>query len=405
MTAMHQVVPVLLPGDATSDHSLQLQRLLLDMGFESEIFVQAVHPSLADRARLLGEIPTSRQPDTLWLYQLSAASGIAEWLAGRREPFAINYHNVTPPHFYRRWEPAVAADQRWALRQTAHLADRASTAICDSSFNAANLALLGYSSTFVAPVLVDVDRFSIEPARDLMSSLGAAKSEGGSDWLFIGRIAPHKAQHRVVGAFAAYRRLYDPSARLALVGGGSTSRYGSALSRYTEALGLGAAVTVASGIDHAALVAHLVNADVCVSLSEHEGFCVPILEALAHDLPVVARDAGAVAETLGQGGLILNARDSDDPAVVAAAVHTVLGDGELRARLAIAGRQRLDHFSLANSRAVMVQAIHGFVERAGMSSTRSSMGRASVGGSAGALKAASAGSAGSPPRSPMGLSA
>ena len=141
--AVHQLVPMLVPGDATSQHAIQLRRLLHDMGLESEIFAAAIHDSLHDDGMLVHELPERRLPGTLLVYQMSSGSPMVETARVRKEPLAINYHNLTPANTYDRWEPSIAADQRWARRQVANLSSRACLAICDSTYNARELVSHG----------------------------------------------------------------------------------------------------------------------------------------------------------------------------------------------------------------------------------------------------------------------
>ena len=173
-------------------------------------------------------------------------------------------------------------------------------------------------------------------------------------WLFVGRLAPNKCQHDLIKALAAYRRLYDPQARLHLVGGSSSNAYRTALEAFVDHLDLGEAVFLHGGVSPGALVAHYRAADVFVCLSEHEGFCVPLLEAVHHRLPVVALAEAAVPETVEGAGVLLPAKE---PARVAAAVHRVLGDPDLRAALVVAGTARLADFALERTRPVLLDAI------------------------------------------------
>jgi len=172
-------------------------------------------------------------------------------------------------------------------------------------------------------------------------------------------MAPHKAQHDIVKAFAAYRRGYDAAARLTLVGGASSSAYQRTLEGSVEALGLGGAVRMRGSIPQGELAAHYATADVFVCLSDHEGFCVPLLEAMASGLPIVAYAATAVPEMLGGTGLLLPRKD---PATVAAACHRVAIDTPLRERLSAAGRARLTRFSRARSEATMLNALRPVLE-------------------------------------------
>jgi glycosyltransferase involved in cell wall biosynthesis len=195
----------------------------------------------------------------------------------------------------------------------------------------------------VIPVLVDYRRVGAPPDRRVAAELAAAKARGGADLLFVGRIVPSKGQHQLVAALWAYRRLYDPAARLHLVGGSSSFAYLKALRGFIAELGLVDAVRITGDVSDAALAAYFAAADAYLSLSAHEGFGVPLVEAMAAGVPVVARRVGAVAETVGDAALLV---DGPDPTYVAAALHRVIADGTLRQLLVEAGRRRLPAFGL-----------------------------------------------------------
>jgi len=240
------------------------------------------------------------------------------------------------------------------------MAGRADLAVAVSAYNERELVDAGFATTTVAPVLVDLDELDREVDPEALARLQEAKANGGSDWLFVGRLAPNKAQHDLVKALAVYRRLYDPRARLHLVGGSSSAAYDTALASYVAALGLEGAVDLAGSVAPGVLAAHYRAADVFVCLSEHEGFCVPLLEAFHHRLPVVAFAAAAVPETLGRAGVLLA---SKAPATVAAAIHRVVGDPALADTLATAGAARLEDFRLERARARFAEVVEGLVAR------------------------------------------
>ncbi len=358
---VHQLVPSAVPGDATTAHTLQVQRLLRDLGYASKIYATAIHRDLEDRVRLVRELPRGQRRHFI-LYQLSSASPLADLLLDLRDPVAVNYHNITPASFFEGWDPTAVQALRSAAVQAAQVGRIASVGICDSAFNAADLRDKGWTSTTVAPILLDLADFEAEADKATADRLARRRDRGGADWLFVGALTPHKAQHRLVEALASYRATYDPAARLTLVGRPVCPPYATALARYVAALGLTGAVELTGGVSHEELVAHYEGADVLVSASEHEGFCVPLLEALHHDLPVVARAAGAVPDTLGPAGIALT---DFSPPVVAAAVDRVLTDPDLRGRLARAGADRLVHFGLQRTRATMARALKAWVESGG----------------------------------------
>lgn len=356
MTAIHQFVPTLAPRDAVGTHYLAVQAALRGAGYASEIYALEAKEEFKRLAQPFQSFRGGRPGEATWLlYHSSVGSPVADFVASRPEPLLVDYHNITPATFFVRWEPVVAGALSLGRRQLQRLAGRSALGLADSSFNAEELDTIGFSPTAVVPIMLDVDALdSVTPDRACADRLLQAKAAGGADWLFVGRLAPNKAQHDVVKAFAAYRRFHDPRARLHLVGGSSSHSYETALHEFVDALGLGAAVELAGPVSDAQLRAHYAAADVFVVCSEHEGFCVPLLEAMHRDVPIVAYACAAVPETVGDAALLL---DTKRPAVVAAAVARVMDDEQLRRGLVDAGRARLGEFSLDRSRRKLLDAI------------------------------------------------
>jgi glycosyltransferase involved in cell wall biosynthesis len=361
VSGVHQFVPALLPGDATGQHTLEVRNVVRGLGLESDIYAEALHPDLAGEGSHFTEYSRRRARGDVLLYQMAVASTIADFLYVQPEPLAIDYHNVTPARFFRQWEPDVASNQTWGRAQLARMADKCRLAIADSAFNELELVEHGYGPTAVVPILIDLASFERDVDERALEGLMRAKAGGGADLLFVGRLSPNKAQHDLVKALFAYRRLYDPKARLHLVGRSASARYRSALGAFVRELGLSGAVDVAEGVSQAELSAYYRAADVFVSCSEHEGFCVPLLESMHHGVPVVAYSAAAVPETLGEAGILL---DSKEPARVAAALDKVLADPGFREALVEEGRRRLPEFSLERSRAKLEAALRSVLPAA-----------------------------------------
>jgi glycosyltransferase involved in cell wall biosynthesis len=210
----------------------------------------------------------------------------------------------------------------------------------------------------VSPVLLDPKELAGTPNARLLQRLQKETAGGGTRWLFIGRVAPNKCQHDVLAAFAVYREVYDPRARLTLVGGRTSNVYYRSLELLADELGVGAAVEFTDTISHEEKLACYRAADVFVCLSEHEGFKVPAVEAMHFGIPVVAYAATAVPETVADAGVLLPTKD---PLVVAAAVDRVMTDDPLRTSLVEAGRRRAEDFSLARTSARLLELLDGFV--------------------------------------------
>ncbi len=352
---VHQFVPALIPRDATGSHTLLLRQALRDAGWPSEIFAEATHADLADESIPVEQYARRAVPGDVLVYQFSTSSMMADLLAVRPEPLIIDYHNITPPELSEGWESAaIVARAHEARRQLAQLAPRAALGLADSPFNERDLVAAGCRRTTVTPVLVDHRRLGAPPDHPLGERLEAEKAAGGSDWLFVGRLVRSKAQHELVQALWAYRRLYDPRARLHLVGSAPAPRYREAVVAYATDLGLAQAVRLPGEVSDSALAAYFAAADVYVSLSSHEGFGVPLVEAMSAGVPVVALDSGAVAATVQNAGLVLAERR---PATVAAAVHRVLTDAALRCRLVAEAGRRATSLSLVQARRSAVEAI------------------------------------------------
>lgn len=349
-----QIVPSFAGRDAIGTHVLHTRDVLRRAGYRSDVWAIDVLPEVRDQARPLRELSPAPQPGTWWLFHHSIGTPAAELFAARPEPKLLDYHNITPAALIERWAPWVRDEVELGRRQLAELAPACFFALADSAYNAAELTEVGYRHATVVPPLFDLTSFERAVDPDAERRLRAARAGGGSDWLFVGRLSPHKAQHQLVKALAAYRRLFDPEARLHLVGTGLGEDYPRALRRYAERLGVGDAVDIPGLVSAGELAAFYRVADVFVCASEHEGFCVPVVEAMHLGVPVVARAAAAVPETLGGAGLVLHDRST---LALAVAVHHVLSRPAVRHTLVAAGRARAQDFSLDAGRRRLLQAV------------------------------------------------
>jgi len=348
-----QVIPSLVRRDAIGQHALELRAALREAGFDSEIYYGNASADAADQGHPLVEL--GRDSKDRWLlYQASIGSPVYDVLAARREPKLVNYHNITPAALLEEWEPQVGYEVRLGRTQMTRLAPESRFAVADSAFNESELLEAGYRGTGVVSLLIDMTSTG-EPADPAtLQRLADDRAAGGADLLFVGKISPHKAPHDLVKMLAVYRQLYDPKARLRLVGSPLGERYAPALAGFVGRLGLTDAVDVTGSVSPAELEAYYRTADVFVCASDHEGFCVPIVEAMGHGLPVVAYATTAVPETVGDAGLLLPTKD---PGHFAAAVDRVVHDPTVHERLSDAGRRRATTFSLARSRQRFVDLV------------------------------------------------
>jgi glycosyltransferase involved in cell wall biosynthesis len=358
--AVHQFLPALIPHDATGTHTLKLRDVLRQAGWRSEIFAEAVHDDLATEAYKHWMYPEHAAEDDVAVYQFTTSSVVAEYLAEQRLPLILDFHNFTDPELFAGWEPGNVTRAARAAEDLSLLAPEALLGLARSTYSERALLHAGCRRTAITPALADYTRVTATPDPRVAADLQAHKAENGANFLFVGRVVPSKAQHELVKVLWTYRRLYDPAARLHLVGGISSYEYSKSLYGFIEDLGLSGAVRVAGEVSDAALAAYFEAADVFLSLSVHEGFGVPLVEAMTAGVPIVARGAGAVSQTVGDAALML---ESGDPAYVAAALNRVCTDDVLRRMLVGNGRRRAAELQGEGVEEQFVQAIAGVVGR------------------------------------------
>jgi glycosyltransferase involved in cell wall biosynthesis len=352
VSGVHHFVPVLHRGDAVGRHTLRLRDATRARGLTSNIFVDVVQDDTAEDTLPVMSYRDVAEPGDVVVYQFATASLMAPWLAGRAETLVVNYHNVTPPELMEPWDHHLALGQARAQRDLEVLAPRATLAVADSGYNETHLAQAGFAATAViAPSAALTAHVEVEdPAQTATSPSSRQRHRGHRDgesipttWLSIGRVSPNKSLEHAITALAVTRLRHDPDATLRIIGKPATDTYDRALRRYVAELGLLEAVSFEGHASDATVEEAYATSDVLVVASEHEGFCVPVVEAMAAGLPVVAFDQGAIPEVLGDAGVLLTTRD---PYEVADAIGDLLDDGPRRAELAGRGRQRVTDLQL-----------------------------------------------------------
>jgi L-malate glycosyltransferase len=321
---VHQFVPSLLPRDAVGNHMLATRRDLRRSGVPASIWASVVHPSLRRWAAPYEDYPDRHRGAPVILYELASKSGsVLEFLLGRPEPKVLSYHNLTPALFFSPYDEETAAWLRVAQGERRRLCEHARVAVAASEFNARDLRSEGVPDVRVIPPYLGASARARPDPRTLRRLRAERR---GTDVLFVGRLTPNKGHAHLIRLLAVLRAAVDPGARLLLVGSPGPPAYVLALTRMIDRLAPGAVVLTGS-VSEAELAAYYAHADVLVCLSEHEGFCLPLVEAMRARVPVVAYAAGAVAETLGGAGIVLETRD---PSAVAEVVRRVAEDADLR---------------------------------------------------------------------------
>ena len=356
---IHQMLPTLGYGDAIGNHVLALRDLFRSWGYESEIFAERWHPRLADVCHHFQDYRRFNHPDNLVLLHYSIGGEINRYALNLPDRVVLYYHNVTPAHFFYQVNGELARQLHEARQDLQALAGKI-PAIAASAYNAQELESMGFDVVGVSFYIITFDR--------LDSGLSQAGSqeirrrfdkENSFDWLYIGRLAPNKCIHDIIKSFYYYHAWIQPESRLLLVGTGEgLEPYVDHLYRLVSRLGLDGSVVFAGhyGAEDG-LAGFYRMADVYVSMSEHEGFCIPLIEAMHYDLPVVAHASTGVPYTMGQAGVLIHQKD---PAVVAEMVHEVEINETLRHQLIKGQHTQLDLFSPDQARAQLREVLQAF---------------------------------------------
>ena len=332
---VHQFTGAAGPFDAVTEQISAYASLLEEWGIAGGAYATVVAPG-APRAIEPMERLRPAADDLLLIHYAGYLPGMGPFLDLPQRKLLV-YHNVTPARYFWRVEPRVALTCQLGRRHLPRwiAASRFSAAV--SAFNAEELRRLGADDPSVVPILLD-------PARLAPSGADGAGGGPGPLVLAIGRLAPHKRPDLVIRAFALYQRHCEPEARLLCVGPPVNPSYRAELDRLVAEVGA-REVTLAGGLAQAELNAALATARVFLSLSEHEGFCVPLLEAMHAGVPAVARPSGGMPEVGGDA--VLWVSEDDDMSVVAEAIHLAATDEELRSELRRRSAVRVQEFAPA----------------------------------------------------------
>lgn len=260
------------------------------------------------------------------------------------------YHNITPPHFFKEYSNQIATELcEKGLEQMGSLRLIPSLCFADSNYNKTELKKAGYLCPIhILPIICE---FGEQPAiKD--------KNDDSINILFVGRLAPNKKQNDIIEAFYIYHKDINSKSRLFLVGTEGNDDYTKALKAYPDNIGLDG-VTFTGHVSDNEKDFYYRKADIFVCLSEHEGFCVPLLEAMHYGIPIIAYNSSAVAETLAGAGLLL---ESKEPNIVAEAIDMVMTDDKLRKILIANGRERLNDFAPEKAKKILFKELKDFTD-------------------------------------------
>lgn len=334
-----QVLTTLSYGDAVGNDALALWDTLRNAGYKTEMYAENVGKNVPKHiSRHINNLKNLRKDDII-LYHLSTGTNLNFKLPDYPGRKILIYHNITPASFFSGYsciDEQLCSSGREAAK---YLSDKTDYCIADSEFNEQELREMGYRCPIdVVPVLIPFDDYKREPDRKIIE---AYSGDGYVNILFTGRIAPNKCQEDIIASFYKYHTYYNKKSRLILAGNTSSSNYYEKLKHYTNKLGIDESVVFTGHIAFSEILAYYHIADVFLCMSEHEGFCVPLVEAMYFDIPIIAFDSTAIPYTLGGCGILLK---NKNPLETAGVINYILKNSEVKETILHEQRERLNDF-------------------------------------------------------------
>ena len=332
--AIHQIVAGFAAGDAISLEAVALRDVCRALGATSEIFVPM--ENVAEDGKPLVRPLEEYRPAAgeLLIYHYSIQSRATETY--RRSPArkVMIYHNITPAEFFRGFDERVVRQLEEGRRELGPVAALADAVWADSAFNAAEVAALGAKNVRVLPLLFSACAFDV-PADPVVSQ---GLSGPSKKILFVGRMAPNKCVEELIEAFAWYHKRIERRSELILVGSErSCPRYFAMLRMFAAELDL-MSVSFVRYASPAGLVAYYQRADLFATTSRHEGYCLPVVEAMYKGVPVLARNVGGVPEAMDGAGVLF---DEAAPEELACLMRRMMSDPALRSEILVSQQARI----------------------------------------------------------------
>ncbi len=332
-----QFSPALSYGDAVSNDIVAMSQVLTSLGCENLI----VTLNATDRVRHLVTTFSKYKfkNGDIALYHMSIGSELTDYVIST--PFSkrlMVYHNITPAHFFKDSENHFnyCSAGRQQLKLLSGIID---FSMADSEFNRIELEALGFKNTVTLPIILNMEEYRNTPADEEI--LDKYDDCGIVNVLFVGRIAPNKKHEDIIASFHIYNKYINPKSRLFLVGSsGGFESYCSALEKYISDNGI-QNVYFSGHVNFSEIVAYYKTADVFLCMSEHEGFCVPVVEAMIYDVPVIAYSACALPYTMGASGVLVGEKDFP---LIAELIDTTISNFSVRCEIIKAQRERLRDF-------------------------------------------------------------
>jgi glycosyltransferase involved in cell wall biosynthesis len=350
MKQIHQFLTSYSYGDAIGNETFEIREFLRNRGFDSHIFALHYHPRYAGEIINYLEYDCYSHPDNVAIFHFSIGSPVTRKFLRIPEKKVIIYHNITPYHFFLDYHRILAKDCYKGRLELQNMVDRVDLALGDSHYNEQEMKQLGFKQTGVLPLVMDFSKFD----RPVIPVFDRLFNDGRTNILYVGRVIPNKKLEDIIKVFHLYQTHFNPRSRLFVIGEyRGFERYLYALQNLIQRLKV-QNVHFSGHIPEEELVSYYKLSRVYLHLSEHEGFCAPVPESFYINLPCVAFDGGAVAETMGRGGILVKRKE---PLEIAALIDQLVPDGDFREKVLASQQREVSRFQRARTGQILLDHI------------------------------------------------
>ena len=337
---IHQILPSLSYGDAVSNDAIEIRNALKRMGYDSDIFAKYIDPKVSKFARHLNQY--KKTANNIVIYHFSLAGfDVTDFVKQLPDLKILIYHNITPENFFKDINDELYYICKNGRVELKTLSKVVKLGLGDSEYNKNELDSFDFRNTGILPILIDFSKYNVCPNKKIVKKF----DDDYVNLLFVGRISPNKKQEDVIKSFYYYNKL-NPKSRLFFVGSyNGMEKYFFQLEKLVNKLNL-ADVVFTGKTTFDEMIAYYHLADIFLCMSEHEGFCVPLLESMFFNIPIIAYNSTAIPYTLGNSGILVKEKRSDE---IAEIINLVINDKSLRTRIVKIQNERLKDFEISKT--------------------------------------------------------
>lgn len=343
-----QLLPTIVYGDAVSNEALLMQDIINEMGYESKIFAQNIDDKVANRVSNVKKLKLDRED--ILIYHMSTGSELSQLVYEMENKNKIMiYHNITPSSFFSQYSDILYKLCEMGREQLKMLNKTFLLTLTDSEYNKTELDSLGYKDTYELPIILNFKDFETEPDKKI---LNIYCNDGYTNIIFIGRIAPNKKHEDIIKSFFLYKKYINPKSRLFLIGSqNGMEKYVKTLKNMVLDYELKDVFFVGK-VSFKEILAYYRIASVFLCMSEHEGFCVPLVESMIFKVPIIAYESSAIPSTLGKSGILVKEKKYE---MIAELIDMLEKDKEFRDKVIASQIERLKFFDYNRTKKLFIQ--------------------------------------------------